>query len=247
MPSLAGVEPATWPAPAVHAAVLVWSRRVRNEAQSVALAHELRAVVGSDDPVLAAALDRLADDEQSHVELATAFLAVLGAAPPPPEPALPDHPEPPTLRALRCVLTGLAVCETVSAMRFATVRAHTDLAAARACIELFLRDEIAHARLGFLLLPGAIAARAAEVGDAVTGEIERELGATFRHLDLVVGLDAERRGLVLARRAQPPCNAGVVEPALDALAFRDAITRTIVPRLTRLGIDAGTIWSQRWS
>ena len=148
---------------------------------------------------------------------------------------------------LRRVATGLVVCETVSAVRFAVVRRHTDLPVARACIDRFLRDEVAHARLGFLLLPLARSHHAATVGEARAREdLDEELAATFRHLDQVVGLDAERRGLALEARAQPTQNAGVVEPALDALAFYDAVRNTIVPRLAKQGVDAGSAWARRW-
>lgn len=251
-PNLHALDASDWPAPALAATALVWGRRVVNETRSVELAEQLASAferAGLMRAPIEAAIARLASDERSHVELATAFLARIGAPPPRVTPAIaPPTGEPPSLFLLRCVATGLAVCETVSAVRFAVVRAHTDLAVPRACIELFLRDEIAHARLGFLLLPRVIAHHASVVGAAeAASDLASELRATFRHLDLVVGLDADRRGIRLEARPQPPCNAGVVEPALDALALRDAIDRTIVPRLSRLGIEAAPIWASRWS
>nr|MDQ3036751.1 hypothetical protein [Myxococcota bacterium] len=224
---------------------------VVNETRTVELALELarafeRVPLGT--APLTAALARLADDERSHVELASAFLTRIGAPVPDVAPApASTGDEAASLFLLRCVTTGLAVCETVSAVRFAVVRAHTDLAIPRTCIELFLRDELAHARLGMELLPGVLSHHASVVGErAARADLDAELRATFRHLDLVIGMDAERRGIALEARPQPPCNAGVVEPALDALALRDAVTRAIVPRLARLGVDAGPIWAGRW-
>ena len=144
--------------------------------------------------------------------------------------------------------TGLVVCETVSALRFARVRRHTDVPVARACLELFLRDEVAHARLGFLLLPLAVANHAASVGSEKAHEdLSAELAQTFRYLDEAVGLDAERTGLALETRPQPTPNAGVVEPMIDALAFYDAVQGTIAPRLARLGVDASQPFAARWS
>jgi hypothetical protein len=257
MPSLDALDPSAWPEPALAATSLVWRRRVVNEVRSVELAVELvRAYERCSlcAVPIAAALALLAEDERRHVELASAFLARIGASAPEShdvagdDGGARDDDDVSSLFLLRCVATGLVVCETVSAARFAVVRTHTDLAVPRACIELFLRDELAHARLGFVLLPGVLAHRARVVGAAqAASDLAAELGATFRHLDVVVGLDAERRGIRLEARPQPPCNAGVVEPALDAIAFRDAITRTVVPRLARIGVDAGAIWSERWA
>lgn len=252
-PEIGSLECASWPEEARASAALVWSRRGIAEAQSVALAERIREhiarVSGSDRDALIEACDRLLEDERRHVALARAFLERLGGRAPRSPPGIaPDRAEPWQRFLLRCVLTGLAVCETVSAMRFATVREHTDLAVPRACIESFLRDEIAHARLGFLLLPTVLEERAAGIGrDAMMEEVRIELRSTFRHLDLEVGMDAERRGIVLVRRPQPPMNPGVVEPALDALALRRAIRRAVIPRLARLGIDAAPMWTARWA
>jgi hypothetical protein len=251
-PSLGALDASGWPEAKRAAAGIVWSRRAVNEAQSVELAERLAEAAARtplSSPPLRGAIERLAEDERGHVALATAFLERIGVVAPRIERTLErSGGEALSLFLLRCVLTGLAVCETVSAVRFATVRQHTDLAIPRACIEHFLRDEIAHARLGFLLLPLAIEHRASVVGaELAAAEIRAELGATFRHLDLVVGLDAERRGITLAPRAQPRDNPAVVEPALDALALRSAITGTVIPRLAGLGIDAGPIWARRWS
>ncbi len=250
-PSLDRLDPSGWPEAALAATVLVWSRRVVNERRSVELALEMaraleRTPLGASS--LAPALARLADDERGHVDLASAFLARLGAPVPDAEPEPAGGTlEPTHTFLLRCATTGLAVCETVSAVRFAMVRRHTDLTIPRVCIEHFLRDEIAHARLGFAVLPTVLAHHSRMTDEHATSlALASELRETFRHLDVVVGLDADRRGLRLTERPQPPCNAGVVEPALDAIAFRAAITGTVIPRLARLGVDAATIWAKRW-
>ena len=196
------------------------------------------------------AVARLDEDERAHVALCEAFVQQLGApeaAQIQPKMRAPDA-EPPSLRLLRYVLTGLAVSESVSALRFAVVRAHTDLPLPRACIDLFLRDESAHARLGFVLLPATLAHHRDQVGiERASSDVDAELRSTFRHLDLAVGLDAERRKLVLQARPQPTKNPGVIEPALDALALYGGMERTIIPRLERLGIAAATAWRDRWA
>lgn len=250
LPDVSTFEVPAWPPGALEATTFVWKRRVINEATSVELAEHLLAVVartplGSE--VLQAALQRLLEDEADHVKLATDFVRKLGAEPPRPTPELPPpHTEAPARMLVRYVLTGLYVCEAVSAARLTAVRDHTDLPLPLACIEVFLRDEIAHADLGLLLLPTVLSHCQAEVGAAETQSlVESELRGTFRHLDQVVGMDAERRGLTLEHRPQPPDNAGVVEPMIDALAFRQVIHEQIIPRLSRLGLDAQTLWNTR--
>lgn len=213
---------------------MVWSRRYINESHSVALGERIAEY--SPGP----AIKRLIDDERTHVELAGAFLDRLGAARPEVPPFDGITPgDTPRMALFRAVLTGLTVCESVSAARFTAVRAHTDLPIARACIEYFLRDEIAHAELGFLLLPAALENIEAQ-------QVEAELSATFRTLELAIGLDAERKKLELRARPQLPMNAGVVEPAIDALAFYECVERSILPKLEKSGLDARGIWSRRW-
>ncbi len=257
-PSLHALDAAAWPEPAREAARLAWTRRVAGESQSVEVAIALREAYVQSGVTLAHvddAIARLEDDERAHVALCCAFLRAIGSAPPEgaQTPPLEDDDRTPSLRFLSYVLTGLAICESVSALRFAAVRAHTDLPVPRACIDHFLRDETAHARLGFDLLPIALAHHSRVAGAATAArDVARELRETFRHLDLVVGLDAERRGMPLVARAQPDSNPGVVEPALDALALYRGVERSIAPRLDRLGLDrlgvsASTAWKARWA
>jgi hypothetical protein len=223
---------------------------VVNETTSVEVAKRLRAAASAASlgPEADAALARLEADEVRHVALAQAVLAHLGGAPPSgaPSPPLPDEPAPAPLA--RLVLTGLAICETVSAARFVAVRRHTDLPAYRAFIELFLGDEAAHGELGFTLLPGVLGLLEEKLGAPQAAVlVAEELRGTFRHLDRVIGLDLERRGGPPAPRSQPRGNPGVVEPAVDAIAFYEAIHGTILPRLAELGLPAREAWAGRWS
>ena len=70
--------------------------------------------------------------------------------------------------------------------------------------------------------------------------------ATFRAFDLGVGLDSERRGMPEAR-PQPPSNPGVVEPTIDALAFYDAVRRTILPSFEAAGFSMRRAWDERFA
>jgi len=228
---------------AVIAARLVWRRRVVNERLSVDLARRLRLT--APEPELDLALARLEADEQRHVFLTQEVLARLGASEPEATPDLTvDEPHP--VAYFRLVLTGLALSETVSAARFAVVREHTDLDTFRACIDAFFRDELAHSELGFVLLPSALEQLVMAIGkDRADALALDELRSAFAHLDEVVGLDLERRGGPPPARPQPPDNPGVIEPALDALAFYRAVHEELVPRLERAGLPAERAWRQR--
>jgi hypothetical protein len=231
------------------AARIVWRRRVLNEMLSVDLARHLhRAAVHRDevDPLLHSAFMRLEEDEATHVELASAVLARLGDETLPEASSLPVRQERAEMVFTRAVLTGLCVCETVSASRFAAVREHTDLPIFRACIEVFHRDELTHAELGFVLLPLALERlRSSLARPAADALVFDELRATMAHLDLVVGLDLERNGGPPPPRPQPAQNPGVVEPAVDARAFYRALHDEVVPRLSALGLPAKNAWELR--
>lgn len=248
------VDARRWAKPKRDAALVTWRRRVENETLSVVVARELREVAPRDLASGAAvdvALARLEADELAHVCLAWGVVAQLDHASlrdlPPPDGEPRTSPlEPPEIRFARLVLTGLAVCESVSAARFEDVLAATDLPPFDRAIALFLRDEKAHAELGFALLPLAIERLRRSIGEEAAARlVDAELRETFAHLDRLVGLDLERRGPLPAPGRQPRRNPGVVEPLVDARAFYRAIARRVLPRLERLGVPARVAWSGR--
>jgi len=214
------------------AARLVWARRYVNEAASVRLGERLRrnlrgaGLPAEVERAADAALARLVEDEQRHVELATEVLVALGASLPAGEGvALRALGESPVERLLHDVTVGLLLCESVSASRFASVWAATDLPAFRERIGVFLRDEIAHARLGVVLLPPALEAYAARAGEeAARGFVVGSLESAIAELVVVVAGGA-RPGDLPPPRPQPTQNPGVVEPAVDARALYRALTR----------------------
>ena len=240
------------PNEALDVARLIWHRRVVNETRSVEVARQMRQLaveIGSFGADVDAALLRLEQDESSHVNLAAAVLEKWNAQ----APTIPSaaatillSDEPPIVSFMRLVLTGLCICESVSAARFASVREHTDLDGYRACIELFYRDELTHAELGFVLLPSVVKVLQDELGaqDATRLLIE-ELQATLGQMDRVVGLNFERQGGLPAPRAQPQMNPGVVEPAVDAAAFYRCIHKDVLPRLESMGFSAQQAWVNR--
>lgn len=252
LPDLGVIHARRWRPEKRAAARVVWARRVANESLSVDVARELCEVAPTDVPegaAIAEALDRLRRDEEAHVELARALTLELDPAFAPLDAEAgprtsPD--EPPELRFMRLVVTGLAVCETVSAARLQGVLARTDLTPFKAVIALFLRDERAHSELGFVLAPVAVAALAARVGeDACAALVSAELRSAFAYLDVVIGGDRLRRGGVERPGPQPRRNPGVVAPIVDAFQFYDVTRRKIVPRLERLGIAASAAWDAR--
>ena len=167
--------------------------------------------------------------------------------PPPPTDAPRTSPhEAHAIRFARLVLTGLAVCESVSAARFEDVLDATDLAPFDRAIALVLRDEKAHAELGVRLVPLALDVLRRSIGEELARAlIEEELTTTFAHLDRVIGLDLERRGPLPEPARQPRRNPGVVEPLVDARAFYRAIESRVLPRLERLGVPAREAWRAR--
>jgi hypothetical protein len=240
------------PLPALEVARIIWYRRVVNEARSVELAQQMQSLgkrLRAWNDVLHRALERLAEDETSHVDLATAVLKRLQST----TTAIPEEAkkinllqETPITSFMRLNLTGLCICESISASRFASVREHTDLDGYRACIELFYRDELTHAELGFVLLPHILEEMYQELGSSRATElIHQEMSLTFGHMDRVVGLHFERQGGTPPPRPQPKQNPGIVEPAVDAAAFYRSIYDDVVPRLEALGLPAQDAWKNR--
>lgn len=223
------------------AARIVWARRAANEDASVRLAERLLASL--DGAALARPLEdaarrafsRLATDERAHVEVTHEVLAALGGgAHEAPAVVLRSLGEHAIERLLHDVAVGLVVCESVSASRFASVYAATDLPAFRERIGLFLRDEIAHARLGEALLPFVLEAYAARAGDeAARAFVAGSLESATHELVVTVAHGVPRAALP-PPRPQPTTNPGIVEPAVDARALYRALDTTIAPLLDRL-------------
>lgn len=249
-PNLETLEPC---APeALDAARFVWHRRVVNETRSVELARAMQHLaqrVGDLGKTFHEAFVRLEEDEASHVDLTTAVLTKLQ----PPSIFIPKDAttvvlsdEPAIVSLMRLVVTGLCICESVSAARFASVREHTDLDGYRACIELFYRDELTHAELGFVALPPVLRVLRDEHGEAHADElVQDELRTALGYMDRVVGLDYERKGGPPPARPQPRGNPGVIEPALDAIAFYQSMHNDVLPRLRSLGLAADNAWKMR--
>ncbi len=222
------------------AAVYVWTRRSLNESASVSLAERLAANVGEaglDSPLARAmhgAFVRLGEDEASHVFDANEVLAALGQGAPPNEVELRAAGSSPLSQLVHDVAVGLFLCESVSASRFASVWAATDLPAFRERIGVFLRDEIAHAALGRHVLPLVLAAYERRVGP---NEARRFVTTSLETATAeLVAIVAQGTALVdlPPPRPQPTGNPGIVEPAADARALYRTLERTVQPFLGSL-------------
>lgn len=250
VPDVTSFDPSALDAAALAAARFVWARRVANETASIEVGSRLlqtaRALSLGERTL--AAIARLEADERVHADLSRAMLARLGDADFTPPEVLPRLPDEPLAQSwVRQLVCAVCIGETVSASRYAAVREVTDLAVPRACIDLFLRDEALHGRLGFALLPEAMTLLTRALGEQEAHAFaERMIASTLRHFDATIGMDGERRGMPEARR-QPENNPGVVEPAIDALAFYDAVSRTIVPSFEACAVAAARAWKHRWA
>jgi hypothetical protein len=244
------LETSGLPEAARAAARIVWSRRCSNEQASVDLAERLattsRALTEAPEEHagLAKAFARLEEDERGHVAITFEVLGALGASLPAAQPIEGRRPgEPLGQLFARDVAVGLLLCEAVSASRFASVWAATDLPDFRERIAIFLRDEVAHARLGAVLLPEALRLLAREQGEEdARAYLRHEVTAAALELKRLVAHDVAPADLP-PRRPQPRENPGVVEPALDAHAYYRALFRFVFPALASVGIalDAGAL------
>lgn len=229
---------------------IVWQRRNANEQASVVLAERMHLAAHTlalPRSVLEA-LARFRDDEQRHVDATTSVLRVLGLEPASPQAIrTPLASEATALSFARDVLVGLVVCESVSAARFAVVRAATDLPVFRQVIASFLRDEVAHGALGLLLLPLALSMTLEALGsESADAWALDTLMSALLELELTVGLDGARKGLEPSR-PQPAGNPGIVEPNLDAHAFYRAVVRHLLPRLEAAGLPVRERWEKRFA
>jgi hypothetical protein len=188
---------------------------------------------------------RMAQDELRHAELCLGVAAALDPRePPPPVPAaftaLSRHPgRPAEERALRNVVYGCCLSETVNAARFVqTLDAASD-PFVRETVRRLLADEAQHAHFGFLYLElfRPWIERHAEAREAVGRFLRRAFGVLEQNL------------------AAPP--ADFHAPDADEIAlglptaeglratFYDTVEQAIVPALDAFGLDATAAWRER--
>ena len=244
-PSLAGYS-----AEQVGFARRAWPMRAAEELRSAlvfrALHRAAHAVGGALWDGFGASLARTVRDELRHTRLCLAVGTALGAPPPvwdraPLLARLVTLPSP-RLRAGALLLVETAIGETVSSLLFRAGRRAAVEPLTRAALTSILADEVRHARLGW----AALAALWPALDAAERAALQREATAGLGGLERTVALPALRR-LEAGEPFDPAYAAlGVLPPEARVEAFYEAVERLVLPRLSRLGLDAEAAWRDRY-
>jgi hypothetical protein len=230
---------------AVAEAREMWRARMRAEHESVpvlaALVTQLIAAGATLDAQ--AVVLRMAIDEIRHAEICGEAVRALGG-----EPSCVIG-EPPALpafrgvgaeeRALRSVIFGHALVETVNtALLVDTLDTMSDPYLREATRRL-LADEVQHAAFGFEYL---VAWRPwLDAHPEARASLERYLRVAFAELERV------RSGSALPprRRTEDELALGIGDPARITVVFHQTVEGAIVPALEAFGLDAGAAWRAR--
>jgi hypothetical protein len=219
--------------------------RADQEYQSAAVfSAALDAVIATAMPrEIAAGLAKIVGDELRHAELCAALAKQLDA----PAPTWSteavrvrvDHLPELRWRAISLLLVEGAIGETISSALFATGRNGTTESPQRTTLRSILSDEVFHARfcwesLASLELACDLEPMQAEASRAL-GAIERaQILPVLRRLEAGMPFDSAWEAL------------GVLRPEKRVDAFYGAIERSVIPRLTRLGLDGNNAWRDRY-
>jgi hypothetical protein len=233
------------PAELVERARTWWLQMMRTEYESastfVEMAVALRAI---NDPIdIQAVVLRMSQDELRHAEISARVVTALGGealiSPAPSRRAGP-HPDcGPEEAALRAVIFGCCLSETVNAARLAKRYAETADPFIREAFRLLLADERLHAQFGYYYLES----RRDWLRDHV--EVRRSLARYLRFAFAAL----ERYMGVVPVGARPPDEAerAIGLPDLTDLSqtFQETILNACIPGLERFGIEAAPAWRER--
>ncbi len=230
---------------AVAEAREMWRSRMRSEHDSVpaltALAEQLveaGATLDAQGVVL-----RMALDELRHTEIAGETVRALGGDPvcePGPAVRLPVWPGvSPEERALRNVIFGNALIETVNTANLVDILDTMSDPCLREATRQLLSDEVQHAAFGFDYL-SAWAPWLAERPE-VRASLDRWLRRAFGELERA------RSGSALPPKALTPDQValGIPDPARLTLVLHQTVEGAILPALEGFGLDAATAWKER--
>jgi hypothetical protein len=229
---------------AVAEAREMWRSRMRAEHQSVpaltALATQLvdaGATIDAQAVVL-----RMALDEIRHAEICGEAVRALGGDPvcDVEVPILPVWPGvSPEERALRNVIFGNALVETVNTAQLVDFHDHMSDPYLREATRRLLADEVQHAAFGFDYL--AAWAPWLDAHPDVRGSLDRFLRSAFGELERV------RSSSALPPRKLTPDEAalGIGDPERLMTVFFQTVELAIVPALEGFGLDAGTAFRER--
>ena len=226
----------------------LWLVRMKAEYESTAVFTDMAQLLMAAGASLDAhaVVLRMAHDELRHAELCARAVTALGALP------LMD-PQPPKLagrgencgpeeRALRSVLYGCCLSETINAARFVDGLETTTDPFMREILRQLLSDERMHAQFGFIYFEAWIPwldehpdvrARLARYLEYAFAVLERDLSGWVADPSSIADLDDEERAIGMPDRKRLP------------LTFYDTVTGAILPGLERLQIPATAAWSAR--
>jgi hypothetical protein len=251
----AAFEPARSPSalfdPRAHAPDVIekarawWVATMRTEYESestfIEMAIQLRAI---NEPLDVQAVTlRMAQDELRHAVIAARVVTALGGEArirPTPARRAPVHADcGPIESALRSVIFGCCLSETVNAARLAKAYGETGDPFIKEAFRLLLADERLHAQFGFYYLESRRAWL--EAHPEVRRGLARYLRFAFASLERHMGaVPVDARPLTSAER-------GIGLPDLTELSrtFQETVVNACIPGLERFGIHAAQAWRER--
>jgi hypothetical protein len=222
-----------------------WLAMMKTEYESastfVDMATQLRAI---NDPLdIQAVVLRMAQDELRHAAIAARVVTALGVEarirPAPPRRAPPHRDCGPEESALRAVIFGCCLSETVNAARLAKRFAETGDPFVKSAFRALLADERLHAQFGFYYLESRRAWLAAR--PEVRRGLERYLRFGFAALERQMGaVPLDARPLTDAERA-----IGLPDVTDLSQTFQETMLNACIPGLARFGLDAAGAWQAR--
>jgi len=224
----------------------IWRGRVASEYESTAVFSYISVeTMQANAPIdVTATVLRMASEELRHAQICLDVVAALGGDEPVPAPArLPELPQHggagPEERALRNIVYGCCLSETVNAARFVDALDATADPYLRDATRRLLADEAMHARFGFLYLElwrGWLEERP---------EIRARLGR-FLRLAFAV-LERDLGGTAVQYRPPSADEAALGITPCERLpeTFHRTVEEAIVPALAGFGIDAAESWRAR--
>jgi hypothetical protein len=222
-----------------------WLAMMRTEYESessfVDLAIQLRAI---NDPLdIQAVTLRMAQDELRHAAIAARVITALGGdariRPSPARRAQAHADCGPTESALRSIIFGCCLSETVNGARLAKSYGETSDPFIREAFRLLLADERLHAQFGFYYLESRRAWLDAH--PEVRRNLARYLRFAFASLESYMGaVPIDARPLTDAERA-----IGLPDLTLLSRTFQETVVNACIPGLERFGIDAALAWRER--
>lgn len=234
--------------PAVVRAAAMWRARVRSEYESTTVFSQLalQTMEANAPADVTGVVLRMAQDELRHAQLCAEVVAALGDAQPVEAPRafepLARHPtRSAEERALRNIIYGCCLSETVNAARFVDALETISDPFVRETTRRLLADEVLHAQFGFMYLE-LWRDWLAQHPDCVTG-LRRFLPRAFAICERELsGKDARFR-----TPTADEVSLGIPTPESLPTTFYQTVELAILPALDGFGLDATAAWRARYN